>query len=63
MSQPNYNTAADIYDGWRDDGKEYKVDPVNDLRPVCANCHAILHRLKPAYSIDEVKAFRQSVSR
>ncbi|EPG0327009.1 HNH endonuclease [Vibrio alginolyticus] len=25
-------------------GQEYKIDPVNDLRPVCPNCHAMLHR-------------------
>ena len=24
-------------------GKEYEVDPIMDLRPVCANCHAIIH--------------------
>lgn len=23
--------------------KEYVVDPINDLRPVCPNCHAMLH--------------------
>lgn len=23
-------------------GQEYKVDPINDLRPVCPNCHAML---------------------
>ena len=22
----------------------YIVDPVNDLRPVCPNCHAMIHR-------------------
>jgi 5-methylcytosine-specific restriction protein A len=35
---------------------EYKVDPKNDLRPVCPNCHTMIHRKKPAYKIDEVKA-------
>ena len=25
-------------------GKEYKIDPVKDLRPVCPNCHAMIHR-------------------
>lgn len=35
-------------------GKEYKVDPVIDLRPVCPNCHAMLHRRKPALSIQEL---------
>ncbi len=24
--------------------KEYEVDPIEDLRPVCPNCHAIIHR-------------------
>lgn len=34
-------------------GNEYKVDPVKDLRPVCPNCHAVLHLRKPAFSIEE----------
>ncbi len=38
-------------------GKRYQVDPIRDLRPVCPNCHAIIHRRKPAYSIEEVKLF------
>lgn len=24
--------------------EEYEVDPINDLIPVCPNCHAMLHR-------------------
>lgn len=36
-------------------GEEYTVDPIRDLRPVCPNCHAIIHRRRPAYSIAEVK--------
>lgn len=27
-------------------GEEYKVDPINDLIPVCPNCHAMLHRIE-----------------
>jgi hypothetical protein len=27
-------------------GKEYTLDPKKDLRPVCPNCHAMLHRKK-----------------
>ena len=42
--------------------KEYKVDPINDLRPVCPNCHAMLHRKKPAYSIEELRNVIQEVS-
>lgn len=35
--------------------EEYEVNPMEDLRPVCPNCHAMLHRKVPAYSIDEIK--------
>ncbi|KLI82901.1 restriction endonuclease [Vibrio parahaemolyticus] len=36
-------------------GEEYQLDPVRDLRPVCPNCHAMLHRHKPAIPIEELK--------
>ncbi len=36
-------------------GAEYQIDPVNDLRPVCPNCHAMLHRRTPPYTIDEIR--------
>ncbi|MEG1241999.1 MAG: HNH endonuclease, partial [Oscillospiraceae bacterium] len=38
--------------------EEYVVDPVNDLIPVCPNCHAMLHRkINDKYlSIEELKA-------
>ena len=39
-------------------GEEYYVDPIKDLRPVCPNCHAMLHRRKPCYTIDELKKNR-----
>ncbi len=34
---------------------EYEVDPIKDLCPVCPNCHAMLHREKPALSVDELR--------
>lgn len=34
---------------------EYQVNPIEDLRPVCPNCHAMLHRKSPPYSLDEIK--------
>lgn len=34
----------------------YEVDPVIDLRPVCPNCHAMLHRKDPPLAIDELRA-------
>jgi len=33
----------------------HEIDPIRDLRPVCANCHAMLHRKNPPYSIEELK--------
>jgi hypothetical protein len=36
-------------------GTEYQVDPVRDLRPVCANCHSIIHRRLPPFNVDEVR--------
>jgi 5-methylcytosine-specific restriction protein A len=38
-------------------GKRYKLDPIRDLRPVCPNCHAIIHKRNPAYTIDEIRQF------
>ena len=37
-------------------GEEYIIDPVRDLRPVCPNCHAMIHRRKSPFSIDEVRS-------
>ena len=35
---------------------EYIIDPENDLRPVCPNCHMVIHcKENGVYSIDEVK--------
>lgn len=36
-------------------GGEYEVDPVEDLRPVCPNCHAVLHLGGECRSIEEVR--------
>jgi len=35
--------------------EEYIVDPVKDLRPVCPNCHSMIHRRSPPFSIEEIK--------
>ncbi|MCI5140207.1 MAG: HNH endonuclease [Candidatus Electrothrix sp. ATG1] len=34
---------------------EYEVDPIEDLRPVCPNCHAMLHKRKPAIHPNELR--------
>jgi 5-methylcytosine-specific restriction endonuclease McrA len=36
-------------------GDDYEVDPVTDLRPVCPNCHAMLHRTSPPLTIEQLK--------
>lgn len=33
----------------------YEVDPIKDLRPVCPNCHSMLHREGKTQEIDELK--------
>jgi 5-methylcytosine-specific restriction protein A len=34
----------------------YQVDPISDLRPVCPNCHAMIHRYPGApCSIEELQ--------
>jgi 5-methylcytosine-specific restriction protein A len=37
-------------------GEEYILDAIRDLRPVCPNCHAMLHTSKPALTIAALKA-------
>ncbi len=39
---------------------EYVVDPHSDLVPVCPNCHSMLHRRNPPYTIAELKGLMQA---
>ena len=45
-------------------GQGYKVDPANDLVPVCPNCHAMLHRGMngEARSIEELKSIIKNLN-
>ena len=36
-------------------GEQYQLDPVEDLRPVCPNCHAMLHRSRQILSIEQLQ--------
>ena len=37
-----------------DIGQEYQINPISDLRPVCANCHRMLHKQRPPLSIEDL---------
>ncbi len=36
-------------------GGEHEVDPVEDMVPICPNCHAMVHRKNPPYTVEELK--------
>jgi len=36
-------------------GKDYIVDPIRDLRPVCPNCHVVIHLGRRSRTIEEVR--------
>jgi 5-methylcytosine-specific restriction protein A len=35
--------------------KEYKLDPIKDLVPICPNCHAMIHVTQPALTVEELQ--------
>ena len=39
-------------------GKEHQIDPIEDLRPLCPNCHAMVHRGTKMLSMEELKDIR-----
>ena len=36
-------------------GDNYTINPKEDLIPLCPNCHAVVHRRKPPFTITEIK--------
>jgi 5-methylcytosine-specific restriction protein A len=44
-------------------GKTYEIDPIKDLRPVCPNCHSMLHRNKDTLTIAELKTYYSEAKR
>lgn len=32
----------------------YKIGSIEDMKPVCSNCHATIHRKRSAYTIEEI---------
>ncbi|MEO8610943.1 MAG: HNH endonuclease [Chloroflexota bacterium] len=43
--------------------EEHEINPIDDLRPVCPNCHAMLHKRNPPYSIAELQDIRQQTTK
>ena len=41
--------------------ENYAVNPIEDLRPVCPNCHAVIHSKANPLSIEQVKEMLQTV--
>lgn len=39
--------------------QEYNLDPIEDLIPVCPNCHSMIHRKRETLSIVKLKEFIQ----
>ena len=35
--------------------EEYEIDPQSDLIPVCPNCHAMIHRNTPPFTVEKLK--------
>lgn len=33
--------------------ENHTVDPIKDLRPLCPNCHAMIHKIKPIITVEE----------
>ncbi|MCU7884935.1 MAG: HNH endonuclease, partial [Candidatus Thiodiazotropha sp. (ex Lucinoma annulata)] len=42
-------------------GSEYEVDPINDMIPICPNCHAMIHETEPPMSVVELGDLVSSV--
>ena len=37
-------------------GQGYVVDPHTDLVPLCPNCHSLVHKKKPPFTIEEIRS-------
>lgn len=39
----------------------YQINPIADLRPLCPNCHAMIHQTRPAMSPEVLRSIMDSV--
>jgi 5-methylcytosine-specific restriction protein A len=38
----------------------HDINPIRDMRPVCPNCHAMIHQRKPPYALEEIEELIRS---
>jgi len=43
--------------------KQYKVNPISDLQPICPNCHAMIHKDSKMLRIEDLKRLIQKQNR
>jgi hypothetical protein len=43
-------------------GGAYRVHPIEDLQPVCPNCHAMLHRTNPPMKIKDLREIVKGIA-
>lgn len=43
--------------------ESYRVDPVSDLIPLCANCHEIVHKEDPPVTVERLRSLLRSMNR
>lgn len=43
-------------------GDNYIVDPVNEMVPLCSNCHSMIHRRDPQLEVNELKEIIESIN-
>ena len=39
---------------------QYEVNPIEDMRPICPNCHAMIHQKRPPYTIEQLRTMMKS---
>ncbi len=44
-------------------GPGYQIDPVQEMRPLCANCHSMAHRRRPALTPKQLQAALRRAAR